>query len=288
MIRYNPKEWYHLIFAFRKSDTLNKLFRTLLFFSIYCLIVIYLEIHYTNFKSTIAIHSLLGFVLGLLLVFRTNTAYERWWEGRKHWGALVNNTRHIASKLNAILDKDKYKNKRDYLKNMVINYPYACKNHLRDKKEAVNINFSDGNTEELINKIDHVPYYIINNIEYEINNLYKNGDITGDQLIIIDKEIKSFSDVIGACERIKNTPIPYSYNMFLKKFIFAYTLTMPFGMVTDFGYWTIPITTFTLYVLSSLEILAEEIEDPFGKDENDLPLNDLCNKIKSNVEEIMN
>ena len=170
---------------------------------------------------------------------------------------------------------------------MVINYPYACKNHLRDK-EAVNINFSDGNTEELINKIDHVPYYIINNIEYEINNLYKNGDITGDQLIIIDKEIKSFSDVIGACERIKNTPIPYSYNMFLKKFIFAYTLTMPFGMVTDFGYWTIPITTFTLYVLSSLEILAEEIEDPFGKDENDLPLNDLCNKIKSNVEEIMN
>ena len=69
-------------------------------------------------------------------------------------GALVNNTRHIASKLNAILDKDKYKNKRDYLKNMVINYPYACKNHLRDKKEAVNINFSDGNTEELINKID--------------------------------------------------------------------------------------------------------------------------------------
>jgi putative membrane protein len=106
--------------------------------------------------------------------------------------------------------------------------------------------------------------------------LYQQKFISGEQLIILDKEIKSFTDIVGACERIKNTPIPYSYSMFMKKFIFIYTMTMPLGFITTFAYWTIPIVMFVFYILVSIELIAEEIEDPFGVDSNDLPMEEMA------------
>ena len=121
----------------------------------------------------------------------------------------------------------------------------------------------------------------------ELHTAYREKRLSGDQLITIDKEIKALTDIIGACERIKNTPIPFSYNLFIKKFIFIYTITLPFGLAHEFHYWTIPIATFVLYILGSLELLAEEIEDPFGTDSNDLPTDNLSLKIKENVAEIL-
>ena len=120
-----------------------------------------------------------------------------------------------------------------------------------------------------------------------INDLYLEKKISGDQLIIINAEIQSFSDICGACERIKNTPIPYSYSTFLKKFIFFYVMTLPFGYSVSLGYYVAPVVVFIFYVLASLELIAEEIEDPFGNDENDLPTEILAGKIKKNVEELI-
>ena len=105
-------------------------------------------------------------------------------------------------------------------------------------------------------------------------------------MIVIDKELKSFFDIMGACERIKNTPIPFSYSIFLKKFIFFYIITLPIGFVAYFEYWAIPISVFVFYVLVSLEIIAEEIEMPFGRDANDLPTQKLADMIRGNVNEI--
>ena len=104
---------------------------------------------------------------------------------------------------------------------------------------------------------------------------------------MLDKEIKSFSDILGGCERIKNTPIPYSYSMYIKKFIFVYTVTLPFAFVNEYDYWTIPLVLLIFYILVSVEIIAEEIEDPFGRDVNDLPIDELGEKIKKNVREIL-
>ena len=288
MIKYNPKNWFTLIFEFRKSDTLRKLLKTIIIFSIYCSILLYLEIHYTKFKSTIAIHSLLGFVLGLLLVFRTNTAYDRWWEGRKIWGELTNTSRNLAMKINAVLSEENIKD-REFYAAMISNFAFSSKNYLRIKKEKhLNdiINCPGFNVKEIKND-DHIPNLISTSIFKKTHELFRKDLITGNLLITIDTQIKSLVDVIGGCERIKNTPIPYSYNIFLKKFIFIYGISLPFGLVTDLGYWAIPISTFILYVLCSLELLAEEIEDPFGEDANDLPLDALCEGIKKNVNTIL-
>ena len=94
-------------------------------------------------------------------------------------------------------------------------------------------------------------------------------------LLIINPEITALSDVVGACERIRNTPIPYSYSSFLKKFIVIYCLTLPFGYVMSLHYWVVPVVTFIFYVLASLEQIAEEIEEPFGTDANDLPTDEI-------------
>jgi putative membrane protein len=99
--------------------------------------------------------------------------------------------------------------------------------------------------------------------------------------------MKEFSEILGACERIKNTPIPYSYTMYFKQFIFLYVITLPFAFVTTSGFITIPIVVIITFVLLSVELIAEEIEDPFGKDVNDLPTDELSAKIKENVIEIL-
>ena len=101
-------------------------------------------------------------------------------------------------------------------------------------------------------------------------------------------DINKFTDICGACERIKKTPIPYTYNIFIKKFIFVYIVSMPIAFVSDFHYWTILATVFTFYTLASLELIAETIEDPFGLDSDDLPTDDLAITIKNNVTEIRN
>ena len=286
MIKYNPKNWFGLIFEFHKSDTLRKLIYVLIIYALFSLLIVYLELHYTNFESTIAIHSLIGFIIGLLLVFRTNTAYDRWWEGRKLVGALVNTSRNLALKLNAIID-EKDKSKRQYYSKMISNYCYAFKEHLRGKKNLEELKFTDDFQISNLDGINHIPNAIAKDIFTKNKNLYESKIISGNILITIDEQTRAFTDIIGGCERIKKTPIPYSYNIFIKKFIFIYTITLPVGLATTFFYWTIPISVFILYVLSSLELLAEEIEDPFGEDQNDLPIDDICKTIEENVEEIL-
>jgi putative membrane protein len=286
MIKYNPKDWFSLIFEFHKSDTLRKMVNVLLFYGLYCLTFVYLKLNHTELTSNMAIHSLIGFVLGLLLVFRTNTAYDRWWEGRKLLGSLVNTSRSLAIKVDAFLPKEA-SDKRIFFAQMISNYCFSMKNHLRDKKIAAELVLNSDLTEEEFNKADHLPNMVARKMYSQIKNMYEEQFITDNIYITIDDQVKQFTDIIGGCERIKKTPIPYSYNIFLKKFIFIYTMTLPFGMATTFGYLTIPISLFVLYILVSLELLAEEIEDPFGEDANDLPLDDICFTIKKNVEEIL-
>jgi putative membrane protein len=286
LIKYNPKDWFSLIFEFHKSDTLRKLIYILLIYGFYATSIVYIELYYTKFKSTVEIHSLLGFVLGLLLVFRTNTAYDRWWEGRKLLGALVNTSRNLALKINTFLPENEAE-KRSLFAKQISNYCYSMKNHLRDKKIISELELSDDLTEEELLPINHTPNYIAQKIFSLTKNMYEKKYFTDNIYLTIDEQVKQFTDIVGGCERIKKTPIPYSYNIFLKKFIFIYTMTLPLGLATTFVYWSIPISLFVLYILCSLEILAGEIEDPFGEDINDLPVDDICSTIKKNIADIL-
>ena len=183
----------------------------------------------------------------MLLVFRTNTAYERWWEGSKLWGAFVNNSRNLAIKLHAFVPKSD-KALRKEIRIHITNYLYAAKDHLRADKSLDEIEDNEHYTAETLRKYSHIPNKVAALLLEEINDLYKAGIITGEQLIILNDELKSFTDGLGACERIKNTPIPYSYNTFIKKFIFLYVMTLPMAFIAEFGYWTIVIVLLIFYL----------------------------------------
>jgi ion channel-forming bestrophin family protein len=285
MIRYNPKDWFTFIFRFHKADTFRKLLPMMLSLCLYVGLVAFFEIQVfklgddSHLKNLTVMHGMLGFVISLLLVFRTNTAYERWWEGRKLWGSLVNNSRNLALKINASITEQEIK---IYLRDLIIEYVFALKRHLRGHQQN-----SDLFTSKIHSPVGvHKPNYIANSLFKKIHELYASKVISGEQLIFLNNELSSFTDVCGACERIKNTPIPFSYSVFIKKFIFFYIMTLPFGYVFTLGYLTIPIVVFVFYVLASLELIAEEIENPFGTDANDLPLNVISKNIEKHVLEI--
>jgi putative membrane protein len=287
MVQYNPKDWITFIFRFHKSDTFRKLIPMMIFIGLYTYGVGYLEIVYwklsqqSHLSNITIMHSMLGFVISLLLVFRTNTAYDRWWEGRKLWGALVNNSRNLAIKLRVMLHDE---NDRAYFRKLIPGYASILGKHLTDEETGKQL-YEDADLE--IDHHKHKPNQLAKMLFQKINDLYYQKKITGDQLIILNNEIMSFTDICGACERIKNTPIPYSYSAFIKKFIFFYVMTLPFGYVFSLGYYSIPVVIFIFYVLASLELIAEEIEDPFGFDANDLPIEKIAFNIKKHVEEIL-
>ena len=298
MIEYDNKVWFRHILNFHKTDTIRILLREMLIVAVYTAIVAAIEIHFLRdlrmmesgesvvkvLKNTTIMHSILGFVLSLLVVFRTNTAYDRWWEGRKLWGALVNNTRNLSVKINSFLPEC-CQAEKELFRTMIGNFPTALKEHLRGGIKLNEIEDVEGFKASCADR-QHIPNLMIQSLYRKTKSLLDAGHLSGDELIVIDKELKSFFDIMGACERIKNTPIPFSYGIFLKKFIFFYIITLPIGFVAYFEYWAIPISVFVFYVLVSLEIIAEEIEMPFGRDANDLPTQKLADMIRENVNEI--
>lgn len=291
MIIYNPKDWLTFIFRLHKSDTVRKLAPMLAVISIYSGIIAFLELEYWQLsersyvKNIPIMHAMLGFAISMLLVFRTNTAYDRWWEGRKFWGQLVNNSRNLALKISTFI-KAEDSGTHNFFRAMIPIYAFGLHQHLRkngfDKERYEKI--------EYLQDLDfkkHVPNQIAKKMYQKTAELHKQGAITGEELLFLNTEMQSFADICGACERIKNTPIPYSYSAFIKKFIFIYIMTLPFGYVFQLGYYVIPVVAFVFYVLASLEIIAEEIEDPFGSDENDVPTGLLSKNIRKSVEEII-
>ena len=291
MIEYNNKVWFRQIVNFHKTDTLRKLFPEMLIVGAYAAILTYIHDTYledveakASFKNTTIVHSTMGFVLSLLLVFRTNTAYERWWEGRKLWGALVNSSRNLAIKISTIVPPG-HSDTHHFFCRMIPNFCFALKEHLRGKVKIEELeDYRD--LKARLEQRDHKPNLIIQDMFARAKTLVNEGQISSEEQLVIDKELKSFADIMGACERILKTPIPYSYSIFLKKFIFFFIISLPIGFVAYFDYWAIPISIFVFYVLVSLEIIAEEIEDPFGTDPNDLPTGKISETIRANVKEI--
>lgn len=286
MINYNPKDWFTFIFHIHKADTFRKLWPLMLSVAVFSGIIAYTELHFLKLAQTATVknigmmHSLLGFVISMLLVFRTNTSYDRWWEGRRLLGELTNISRNLAIKIKSLkLGENEY----EYFSYAIPKYAFALKEHLREKQY-----FGKNSFLVEVDGGKHIPNQVAASLSARIFDLQAAGRISGEQLIILSGDLNRFTDICGGCERIKKTPIPFSYSAFIKKFLFIYVITLPFGWVFSLGYFVIPIVPFILYVLASLELIAEEIENPFGQDANDLPVDEICNNIEKHVGEILN
>ncbi|MCI0922079.1 bestrophin family protein [Sphingobacterium rhinopitheci] len=290
---YNPKDWVNSLKYLYRSDQLKRVVPLVILVAFFTWIIAFIELEYLQLsnKSSLSnftvVHSLLGFVLSLILVFRTNTAYDRWWEGRKQWGTLTNVSRTLSYKVNAMLDTEDKINRSFYRKAIPL-FAETLYNHLRS--DYTKFMLDEERHPELSSLDDkkHGPNQVTALIYKKTINLYNEGIISGDELRILNDEITAMTNVCGACERIKNTPIPIAYSSFIKIFIILYSATLPIGYVFSMGYLVVLAVPFIFYVLITIELIGESIEEPFGKDTDDLPIDKIASNIKKHCFEVLN
>jgi putative membrane protein len=206
----------------------------------------------------------------------------------KTLGSLVNNSRNLALKLNAILPQNDITH-RSFFRKIIPAYAQLLHNHLHKEQTRTEL-FDEEKHQPFIGQVDktkHIPNLVASLLFRHIDRLHKENKISGEQLLYLNTELQSFTDICGACEKIKNTPIPFSYSVVIKKFIFFYIMTLPFGYVFQLRFYVVPVVAFIFYVLASLELIAEEIEDPFGGDPNDIPTDMLARNIQKHIAEII-
>lgn len=290
MVSYDPSNWFKAL-AIHRADTFRRLWPWLIIVGLFTYGVGFIELRRMGLgseslvKNLPVMHSLLGFAISMLLVFRTNTAYDRWWEGRKLWGQLVNASRNLAVKVDALVPDDKAT--RAFFARLIPLFAHELRLHLQREKTRLELDSEPHPEIPDFDRSKHVPMQVAGLLSARAQRLLKQGGITGEQMLTLDRELAQLLEICGACERIKNTPIPYSYSSFIKKFIVIYVLTLPFGFAFTLGWIAAPVVMFIFYVLASLELIAEEIEDPFGTDTNDLPMERIAATIKGNVEEVL-
>jgi len=300
MITYNPKDWFTFIFRVHRSETFRQLIPLMIGIGAYAFGISYYELHHWLDKDTVeltrnisVVYSILGFTLSLLLVFRTNSAYDRWWEGRKHWGTLTNSSRALAAHFNALVGTDNDP-ARKTLAEYISLFPYTLQAHLRSAKvskeniaEKFSINALGANNIEKVATAGNQPLEVYKQLVAYVQELRTRDEFTVGDMYLFKSELNTLIEVSGACERIKSTPIPFSYSVFLKKFIFFYVMLFPMVYGLNMSYFIVPVTIFILYVLASIELIAEEIEDPFNGEANDLPTAEIAENIKKSVEVVL-
>ncbi len=229
-------------------------------------------------------------VLGLLLVFRTNTAYDRFWEGRKFWGTLINNVRNLARRIwVAIEEKDPQdiERKKSALR-LLPAFAVAMKLHLR--QEAVNPELEPLMSPAQYQKLksmNNPPLEIAFWIEDYLHEQYERNCLDVYQLTGMKDLINSMIDVLGGCERILKTPIPLAYAIHLKQLLLLYCLALPFQMVNDLAWGTGPVVALISFTLFGIEEIGIEIENPFQHDTNDLPLDSICATMQRNIGDLI-
>ncbi|HIE98622.1 MAG: bestrophin family ion channel [Fuerstiella sp.] len=233
---------------------------------------------YADFPS--GLEAALSLAIGMLLAFRANRVYDRWWEGRTLWGTLVNACRNLAVKANTFGGQGD--ESTDRLRRLLVAFPYALRDHLRLGAE---VNRLPGlSTEQFDGR--HVPGWMVNQMYGIFEEWQREQRIQFGQFWMLDREAKVLLEVCGGCERIRNTPIAPSYRVFLNHALAVFLLTLPWGIVNEFDLWTIPIVFFTSYFIIAAEGIAEHIEQPFGTMGDALDLDGICSTIEVSVNEI--
>ncbi len=228
------------------------------------------------------VHTLLGVALGLLLVFRTNSAYDRFWEGRTAWGEIVNDSRNLARTSSAFLSPDS--NAVEPIILWAIAFAYASMHSLRGYCDLGSIAERLPREEvAVVLNAAHVPSAVAGRIKALLVAAVSRGELTDYRLVALDGNLQALIVHLGAAERVKTTPLPFAYVVHLRRALVLYCLTLPFALVGQFGWSTVLYTLLFTYVFCGIEKIGVEIENPFGTDLNDLPLERLCKSLEQDL-----
>jgi putative membrane protein len=252
--------------------------------SFYSILVTFLVNHVPHFQGVEAhdITASTSIVIGLIFAFRINSAYDRWWEGRKLWGQLVNELRNLCVKFDLYFDVPKQE-KSDFGL-MLVGFACSLRDHLRGFKTDLGaVGLELGTPAEC----EHLPLFTASKIFQFVQSRRDKASHAHIDFLLLDKHLSALMEICGACERIRNTPVSAWFQSSIWLWLSVYFLILPWLLADEFHLWTIVITIFAGYFGVAIELLAEEIQEPFGIDQNDLPTDKYCLTIANSVRQIL-
>ncbi|MDA1677592.1 bestrophin family protein [Bacillus cereus group sp. TH152-1LC] len=293
MVHYNNQNSLHQIFTL-KGTIIRDIFPQILVYTCMSTVVAVIHYYYAEIHINQTPWVIVGGALGLLLVFRTNTAYDRYWEGRKLFGTIGACTRNLAVSFLCHWESGEGKTDKEKLKfvQLLVAFPKIAKGHLRDEKDLSEIkSLLDTCSEkerEILAKSIHLPISIVFMLKTILSKGLKTGQIHPNVIINMETDLNTLLTSVGGCDRIKTTPIPFAYFAHIKILLIIFCATLPIGLVDSLGWSTVLATTFISFAFIGIEAIGVEIEDPFGQDPNDFPLEEICIGVEIHVVNLYN
>ena len=313
----NQPSWFQTVFQVKGSVAIAILPQLLFFSTFAAVICLCDQVHFLDFwaiPGDLTNNVVYNLVLGLLLVFRTNTAYEQYWEGCKVWGAIVENSRNLAREIylgvamttlpglaqdtagpvKASLEKSEgvkvegVQAEKTVVLRWIAAFAIATKLHLR--QEAMNDELKamlSPQAAQTLATVKNVPLEIALWLGNYFQQQHHQKRLDSTKLAALNAYLNNLIAGLTSCERIAKTSVPVAYTIYLKRLIFIYCLFLPFQLVHNVGWWTVFVVTTVSFILLGVEEIGYELEDPFGRDANDLHLDEICHTILDNVEEIL-
>lgn len=222
--------------------------------------------------------SLIGLALAIFLGFRNSACYDRWWEGRKLWGSLLIHARALARLLLTHVDMDDQSRHRQVRR--IIAFSYALKHRLRGSADGDSAAFLGPEDGALPVMALNPPDTMLRLISTDLAQAAAQGRIAPLMMAEMERTLTQLAEIQGGCERIHTTPLPFSYTLLLHRTAYLYCLMLPFGLIDTIGLATPLVVGLIAYTFFGLDALGDEIEEPFGQEDNDLPLDALCQRIE--------
>ena len=237
--------------------------------------------------------TLIGLPIAIFLGFRNNAAYDRFCEGRKLWGELVLRSRNFARQCQSLIDFPQAASATNGLEDIRVRmiyrtsaFAYTLRDLLRDQTDAPQLSYLLQDSErEQLRTASNKPQTLIMNMGADLRQLLQAKRIDPCLAVSMDNTLSAMTAAAASCERIRNTPIPFSYTLLLHRTAYIYCFLLPFGLVDSIGFMTPFVVAVVAYTIFGLDALGDEIEEPFGREANDLPLDAICRAVEIDMRE---
>ena len=289
MKKHNTLKWFKYTASIKESILPRVLYRSL-FCGLFAVGISLLDKYRYEVQVPVLAAAIPSVVIGLLLVFRTNTAYERFWEGRKLWSNIDIQIRNISRQILVIVEEKNIEDAAPKKQALLLLAAFAISAKQRLQKNSNKNEFIDYLSSTQFGQLSNsknAPADILLFLQDYLQTQMHKGNILVNQVSTIQASINSLLDSSMGCERILRTPIPIAYSIHLKQLLLLYCLTLPFQFVNQLGLWTAPVVFFVSMGLLGIEAIGEEIENPFGNDINDINMVGLCDDVVEGITEII-
>lgn len=285
MIVRDKNNSFKLLFAW-SGTILPKVLPALFIVVFISAVLVYLSSHqFFSIPAVPAIgFTIFGIILSIFLSFRNNACYDRWWEGRKLWGALIANSRHISRDSHVLNSAH-----RDILMYRVMLFTNLLRDRLRAQSQSFElyqnkVGFSSLQLQQLSKKIN-AAQFVLEAIQKDLVQALRHGEISDIIYHSLNQHIVELGNIQAGCDRILSTPLPFSYSVLLHRTVYCFCFILPFSLEASLGIWTPILVGLIAYLFLGLDALSSQIEEPFGLQDNDLPLNSIVRLIEREMSE---